>query len=101
MGIYNELEIITSCPRCGVMSQVEVEFRFGLINLDRYRLGDTLRWTGAGTPRPRKRPPNGDFDGEGYAECPICHKDFWMTIHIRQDIIVSAEVDSTKAGYIS
>lgn len=100
MGVYNTLELITLCPRCEVVSPVEVEFRFGLVNLDTYRLGDDLRWIGVGHSQPHSRPPNGDFDGEGYAECLACHKDFWMMIYVRKDVIASATVDHTKMGYI-
>ena len=100
MALFNTLETILTCPRCGVESVMEVEFRFGFRNQDRYCPGDTLRWYGGGTRTPRQRPEGGKYTGEGYAECPNCHRDLWVSIEVRHDVIKRAEVDLTRPGYI-
>lgn len=103
MGMYNILKVTLDCPRCGEKAEMEAEFRFGFLNLDTYRIGDTLKWDdrGKGLRFPKQRPPNGDYVGEGYVVCPACNKDFWIKITVRHDRIVSAEIDPDKPGYIS
>jgi hypothetical protein len=100
MSIYNFLKLTIRCPHCDITSEMEADFRFGLRNLDTYHLGDRFRWTGDGVCTPRKRPEGGDYTGDAYTECPHCHRDFWLIVKVRNDIIESAEVDSTRKGYI-
>jgi len=102
MSMYNILKFTTRCPRCGNIAPMEAEFRFGLLNLDVYELGDTIRWSvnGHGLRFPKRRPENGDYIGEGYVECPKCHKDFWIKIVVNSDRIERAEVDVGRLGYI-
>lgn len=100
MGLYNYLDLVLRCPRCGIESSMEAEFRFGLQNQDRYHLGDKLQWNGGGVSTPRDRPVGGNYIDEGYVECPNCHQDFWIIIRVHEDVIESAEVDLTRKGYI-
>ncbi len=58
MGLYNYLDLVLRCPRCGEEAPMGAEFRFGWMNLDRYHLGDQLRWDG-GVCEPRERPEAG------------------------------------------
>lgn len=97
--MYNYLETALQCPHCGNRSIMEAEFRFGWQNLDRYQLHDRLRWHG-GVQTPRQRPESGNYTGEGYVECPHCHRDFWITIQVQNDVITSAEVDLARPGYV-
>jgi hypothetical protein len=89
-----------TCPRCGQRADVEVDLYFGDVTLDHYRLGDTYRW------RPRKqvknggRPEGGDLDGEGYAECPLCGKDFFVIVRVRGDVLEGVTVDADRPGYV-
>ncbi len=81
---------------------MEVEFRFGLLNLDVYKLGDIIKWSdeGRGLRSPKARPENGDYTNEGYAVCPVCQKDFWLTIVVKTDHIERADIVINKSGYI-
>lgn len=99
MAAFNILEINSViCPRCHSKTSAEAEFRFGFTNQDRYKMGETLEWGGKG--KGHKQPENGNYTGEGYIQCEVCNKDFWIKIKIEQDIIKGFEVDSAKPGYI-
>jgi hypothetical protein len=103
MAMYNLLNVQMRCPHCGNVSEMQAEFRFGFLNLDTYSLGDKLRWTdehGNGLRFPNERPTGGNYIGEAYVECPVCHKDLWLTVWVVNDIIERAEYDPTKKGYI-
>lgn len=98
--MYNVLNLVMICPRCGVSSAIEAEFRFGLRNLTQYQLGDTIKWEGKGTKTPTHRPPGGNYLGEAYAVCQHCQRDFWLRVIVRADTIASVELDSTRQPYI-
>lgn len=100
MGMYNYLDADLKCPRCGEQCTAEIEFRFGLLDLRRYAVGDTVDWGVKGLRHPRARPPHGNYADEGYAECGCCHKDYFVLIRVEGDRIVSVEVDPTKPGHI-
>jgi hypothetical protein len=100
MGMFNRLSLFLRCPRCGIESEMEAEFKFGLLNLEAYHLGDTIRWREVSGRPPQTRPPEGNHVGEGYVECPNCHKDFWIVIDVRRDVIDSARIDTATEGYI-
>ncbi|PWK91206.1 hypothetical protein C8D88_1011240 [Lentzea atacamensis] len=100
MSGYNLLRVSLQCPHCGVESLAEVDFRFGLFEFRDYSVGDRLEWGEEGDRSPRERPEGGNFDGEGYAECAFCKKDFWVTINVRSDVLAEVSVDSSKPGYI-
>lgn len=100
MGLYNILHVNVVCPRCHERVAVDSDFRFGYLRLIEYQIGDMIQWHDDGSAQAR-RPPQGSLDGEGYAECPQCHKDFWLKIRVRHDRLEAAEVDRTRKGYIS
>jgi hypothetical protein len=89
-----------TCPQCQFEGDVEAEFRFGLLDYRTYHLGDTIEWGTKGLRYPRVRPEGGNFEGDGYVECPNCGKDYWVTIKVVNDVISSAEVNVEKPGYI-
>jgi len=101
MGLYNLLLVELECPRCRAHAMCEVEFKLGLLDLQRYRLGDTLRWAGGYRNKPPRRPDGGIADGEGYTECPHCGKDFWVHVYVREDQISEARPDPDRPGYIA
>jgi hypothetical protein len=101
MGLFNYLIFNTVCPRCGLEGEIEAEFRFGLKDLSRYRIGDQLRWDGMGVKTPEIRPKGGNYDDDAYAVCPHCEKDFWLNVSVRQDIITNVEIDNTREPYIT
>ncbi|HCB03466.1 MAG TPA: hypothetical protein PLZ93_10945 [Nocardioides sp.] len=98
MGIYNFVRVMVTCPRCGSEVSTLAEFKLGFCDLTTYDEGDKLTWSGRDQ---RHRPPNGDADGDGYAECPLCELDFWLVITVRADRIQRPEVDRERPGYIA
>lgn len=100
MGMYNILTCSLSCPHCGSETPMDVEFRFGWPNLDRYEIGDTLQW-GESRPGDRTRPLADQFTGEGYVECPCCQLDFWVLIALQRNVITDVRRDTSRPGYKS
>ncbi len=41
--MYNLLLISIECPKCSAIVNTEAEFKMGMMNLDTYKLGDTLK----------------------------------------------------------
>jgi hypothetical protein len=101
MGAYNKLHTELRCPRCGKPGPVEIEFKFGLLKLRDYQMGDTVEWGDKALRHPTTPPPGGHFSGEGYVECLVCGKDYWVVIDVEADIIRSVEPDPTRPGYIA
>ena len=99
MSMYNILYVSVDCPRCGAHVTVESEFRIGYLDLFEYQIGDVVKWFENGSDSAR-RPPGGNIDGEAYAQCPKCDKDFWLTVFVRNDRFEGAEVDATRKGYV-
>ena len=88
------------CPRCGVRSFQDIDLHFGYRDQSTYHVGDTYAWISRKAVQNGGRPDNGTMDGEGYAECPVCHKDFFVIVHLRDDVIESVEPDPERPGYI-
>lgn len=100
VGVYNLLLVETRCPRCGEPVTVQAQFKAGMLNVDDYRVGDQLRWSGDGNRPPMERREDGKYEVEGYADCSARNKDFWIDIVIRGDRIVTAIADD-RPGYTS
>jgi hypothetical protein len=100
MGSYNILHATTTCPRTGEVGPVEIEFTFGRLDFRDHHVGDTIDWGVEGRGNPRQRPGGGNFEGEGYVECPVCHKDYWVGITVRADVITDVRVDTSRPGHI-
>ncbi|MEW6159666.1 MAG: hypothetical protein AB1813_19730 [Verrucomicrobiota bacterium] len=64
------------------------------------KIGDRYPWAERKQPHNGGRPEGGAADGEGYMECPHCHKDAFLHVLVRDDVIVGVEPDATKSGYI-
>lgn len=91
------MEMEFYCPKCLGTSKTEVEFKFGFLNLDRYKIGSKLVWGDNLMRKTRieNRGTNDDTDtGEGYAECPNCTQDYFLNITVRNDVILKAEIKS-------
>lgn len=94
MAMFNVLKTVLECPSCLWKGEMEVEFRFGFTNLDPYVVGDKL------STREGEEPlPNG-FIGEGYVECPNCHRDFWVNIRVEKGVVKDVTVNRDKPGFI-
>src|SRR5882757_2269520 len=100
MGSYNLLHATTTCPRCGTIGPVEIEFTFGRLDFHDYAPGDSIDWGTKGLRNPGRRPLGGNFEGEGYVECPVCGKDYWVWITVRNDAITDLWVDKGRPGHI-
>jgi hypothetical protein len=102
VGMFNILAAHTLCPRCGSEISSHAEIRFGLLDGSAYRIGDRIKWSddGKGLRDPKNRPDHGNYRREGYVECPICLKDFFLDIQLENDVFVSANQSNLK-GYIS
>ncbi len=100
MSVHNLLHIETQCSRCNQYSIFEIECFFGYGNLIDMKIGDTVKWVKGKTEKNGGRPKNGNLRGEGYAECDLCHKDFFVDVIIENDKIKEIEVNKSKAPYI-
>ncbi len=94
MGLYNLLDASITCPRCGKFSEkVEFELFFGDRQIKRFKIGDIYQL--------KKAENINTTEGEGYAECPICSKDFFVKVEVEDSKIKFVEVNSEKFGYIN
>lgn len=104
MGMYNILVTTCSCPKCKKAHSIEAEFRFGFLNLRKYTLGETVEWDERNNSLydygANKRPENGNYIGEGYVECDLCHHDYWVDIVVKNDILSEITIRNDKQGYI-
>lgn len=101
MGLYNVLKVDLKCPFCERLGEMEAEFKLGYLSVDTYSVGDKIRWASGSAKKPhQKRPEKGSCNGEGYVECPKCHKDFWISILIKEDVIINVAINPTKAGFV-
>ncbi|MBN2148821.1 MAG: hypothetical protein JW726_15645 [Anaerolineales bacterium] len=101
MGIYNILLASMICPHCHEAAQVEIEIRFGdTRNMGVYAIGDRYAWLPGVSVQHGGRPENGNLDGEGYTECPLCRRDFFVKVLVREDQIQEVIYDPEKPGYV-
>lgn len=96
MGAYNTVRAYLRCARCNAPAEMDINIYAGLRNLIEYKIGDEYKWVPRKAVAKGGRPKGGNIDGEGYAECPKCNKDFFVRILIREDIIVGVEPDYDK-----
>lgn len=102
MGTFNTLHAVLVCPRCGAVGEAEVEMRFGnTAQMQKLVVGDRYPWVADISPQHKGRPEGGNIDGEGYLECEHCHKDSFLRVIVREDLIVGVEPDPEKPGYIA
>jgi hypothetical protein len=64
------------------------------------RIGGHYPWAPGKQPKNGGRPVGGNTEGEGYMECTHCHKDSFLRVIVRDDVIVGIEPDTAKRGYI-
>ncbi|MBI5954111.1 MAG: hypothetical protein HY865_20835 [Chloroflexi bacterium] len=101
MGTYNTLQTSITCPHCKTLVDVEIEMRFGsTLRMEKFVIGDYYRWVSGKPVQHGGRPEKGNLEGEGYAECTHCRRDFFVKVTIREDRIESVEPDTEKAAYI-
>ncbi len=100
MGLYNILFAKLKCPRCVKDSKFEIESYFGFKNQIDYKIGNKVQWFEGNSVKNGARPENGNIISEGYAECPLCGKDFFVNIFIENDIIVKITSNKEKKPYL-
>jgi hypothetical protein len=82
-----------------VLQQVDLYFGYANEMLE-FNLNDEYIWRSEKAARNGGKPENGNIDGEGYVECGICGKDFFVNVVVRNDIIKTVRIDSKKKGYM-
>ncbi len=101
MSNANRVYARLKCPRCHSDSEVEIEVELGHGGLlKEYRVGDEVEWDPWHDEERGGRPKDGTTLKEGYVECEVCHKDFFVKVFVKNDRIEKVEVDETRAGYI-
>lgn len=100
MANFNRFSFRMKCPRCGCEADFVVDLYFGFRDQITYQKGDVYRWTSSPMVSKGGRPPEGNLDGEGYTECPECHRDFFVRVLVRNDILQGAIPDLDKKPLI-
>jgi hypothetical protein len=103
MGTYNSIRVASLiCPWCqALIIDGVVECRFGYTSeMKELTIGETYPWASRREPQNGGRPEGGSVDGEGYAECPACRRDFFLHVLIEEDRITRVRPDPTRDGYI-
>jgi hypothetical protein len=100
MGAFNTVYAEVQCPRCGASAEMAIDLYFGLRYQLTYHLGDTYCWSERKIPKDSRRPEGGNLDGEGYTECPICNKDFFLVVEVRSDTLERVRPDPDKKPYL-
>ena len=73
MGAFNTITAPVACPNCGVVSEFEVQFKYGDVWQHHYRVGDPLRWGGNDVGQPGFQ----EVVVEGIGgPCPACGEKF-------------------------
>lgn len=100
MSTYNFLTAELMCSHCKSKSDVEISCYFGDISeMKSYRIGDVYEWKLRKAVQNGGCSPNSSLQGEGYAECPKCNRDFFVAVHIVDGKISKAEPDSERLPY--
>ncbi|THA78167.1 hypothetical protein E6R60_04485 [Streptomyces sp. A0642] len=74
MGVYDRLFVPapSPCPACGSREDWVIQFHFGDVHLNRFRVGDAIAWSDHAKGSPR----SGPFEVPGYPEwCKQCGAD--------------------------
>lgn len=101
MGSYNVLQTSVLCARCDSQVETAVECHFGYTGeMTGLRIGDRYPWATGKQPQNGGRPDGGTVHGEGYMECPRCHKDAFLRVIVCEDVILGVEPDASRSGYI-
>lgn len=101
MGIYNTLHTSLTCPRCGADVEADVDCYFGYVNeMKDLKIGDRYPWRERVQPQNGGRPEDGSVDGDGYMECPRCHKDSFLVVIVREDVITGVEPNNERPGFV-
>ena len=84
MSAFNTVRGKAACPACGVVSEFDVQFKYGNTWQLEYQVGDELKWGGNDTGN--KGIAKVAVEGTGGA-CPNCNADF-----LEFDVIVEKNI---------
>ena len=83
MGTYNRIAAHMTCPRCTASVEVEIDVHFGsTASMLTLEIGDRYPFHEGRMPH-NGGPVEGLVDGVGYTECPMCNRDFFCAVEIR------------------
>jgi hypothetical protein len=74
MSAYNVLTTEIACPNCGVISTIQIQYKYGNTAQLKYKIGDTIAWGGNDIGSPELT----NVKANGFAEstiCPTCKED--------------------------
>ncbi len=101
MGTYNHTVIEMHCPRCSDLAEIGFDLYLGdTSNMVTLNVGDVYPF------HPRKAvqnggcPESGDVDGKAYAECPLCCKDFYAIVRVRDRRLLDVVPDMSAPPHI-
>jgi hypothetical protein len=102
VGLYNIVHATVVCPRCDRAAQVEIETKLGYMGeMCELRVGDQYPWAPSwASISDGGRPKDGTAIGDGYAECPLCARDFFLHVFVDGDVITRVEVDAHREGHV-
>ncbi|MCM2414330.1 hypothetical protein [Streptomyces sp. RKAG290] len=89
MGVYDRLFVAapSPCPGCGSQADMVIQFHFGDVWLNRFRVGDSIAWSD----RSKGAPRQGRFEIPGYPEwckpCGLENEDLYL-VEFDGDVIV-------------
>lgn len=100
MSTYNLLTAELICPRCKSKSAMEISCYFGdTSEMKSYRVGDVYKWKLRKAVQNGGCPPNSLLQGQGYAECSKCKRDFFVIVYIVDEKISKAKTDLNCLPY--
>jgi hypothetical protein len=80
---------------------MDIELHFGdTRHMVELRIEDVYPWEPRKAVQNGGRPEGGSTEGQGYAECPICRKDFFVKAIVREDILEAVVPDPETKPYI-
>lgn len=101
MGTYNSLLSSLACPRCGSIIETSIDCHFGdTSQMLTLKIGERYPWAPRKKAQNGGRPESGNIVGEGYMECPRCHKDSFVHVIVLDDVISCIEPDGDRHGYL-
>lgn len=92
MGLFNTVYADLTCPSCKAQAKFAVQFKFGECWNYRYRVGDSIQWSGRRNDDGTRDYKRVVVDAEG-EDCPRCgyRGDFPCEVFIEEDRIVDVK----------
>ena len=101
MGSYNNTTAQLRCPRCGKVATVVVDLYFGnTANMETVPIGSPYPFFHGREPHNGGPLTDENPHGMGYAECPMCGKDFHCMALIHNGVLTSITPDRLELPLI-